>query len=70
MAEATATQLTRVQTAIAAIEGGAQSFTVLGRQYTRGDLEVLYRREEQLLRRLEQETRGGSRMRLGVPTSS
>ncbi|MHB1297285.1 MAG: hypothetical protein ACYC0B_02050 [Gemmatimonadaceae bacterium] len=70
MAEATTTQLDRVQAAIAAIEGGAQSFAVLGRVYQRGDLATLYAREEQLLRRIEQESRGGSRMRLGVPTSS
>lgn len=69
MAESTATQLERVQNAIAAIEGGAQSFTVLGRQYTRGELSTLYAREKDLLARLERETRGGSRIRLGVPTS-
>ena len=70
MAESTTVQLDRVQSAIAAIEGGAQSFTVLGRLYERGDLSALYAREEQLLKRIEQASRGGSRMRLGVPTSS
>lgn len=69
MAEATSVQLDRVQQAIAAIEGGAQAFTVLGRTYQRGDLKTLYEREEQLLRRLSQESRGGSRIRLGRPTS-
>lgn len=69
MPETTAVQLERVQAAIAAIESGAQSFTVLGRMYQRGDLKTLYEREEQLLRRQTQETRGGSRIRLGRPTS-
>lgn len=69
MAESTSVQLDRVQAAIAAIEGGAQTFTVLGRTYQRGDLDTLYRREEQLLRRTEQDSRGGSRIRLGRPTS-
>ncbi len=70
MPEATSVQLDRVQAAIAAIEGGAQAFTVLGRTYQRGDLDVLYRREQDLLRRLDQESRGGMRMRLGRPISS
>jgi hypothetical protein len=67
--ETTTVQLERVQAAIAAIEGGAQSFSVLGRLYQRGDLKTLYDRERELLARAERETRGGARMRLGVPTS-
>lgn len=70
MAEATSTQLDRVQAAIAAIEGGAQSFSVLGRVYQRGDLAALYKREGELIRRLHHETNGGMRMRLGRPLSS
>jgi hypothetical protein len=69
MPESTSTQLDRVQAAIAAIEGGAQAFTVLGRTYQRGDLSTLYQREEQLLKRQQQEARGGSRIRLGRPTN-
>lgn len=42
------TQLERVQTAIAAIESGGQSVDVDGTRLTRGDLEVLYRREAKL----------------------
>ena len=69
MAETATQQLERVQSAIAAIEGGAQAFTVLGRTYQRGDLETLYKRERDLKATIERESRGGSRMRLGRPTS-
>jgi hypothetical protein len=69
MPETTAVQLERVQAAIAAIEGGAQSFSVLGRIYQRGDLKTLYDRERELLARTETESRGGSRIRLGRPTN-
>lgn len=69
MTETTTVQLERVQAAIAAIEGGAQSFSVLGRVYQRGNLKDLYDRERELQARLEREARGGSRIRLGRPTS-
>lgn len=62
-------QLTSVQAAIAAIESGAQSFTVLGRMWQKADLKVLYEREQKLETDIEKLTRGGIRMRLGVPTS-
>lgn len=60
-------QLESVQAAIAAIEGGAQAFTVLGRNYTRGNLADLYARERELLHRLDREQRGGIRMQRAVP---
>lgn len=68
MAESSSVQLERVQSAIAAIESGAQAFTVLGRTYQRGDLKVLYDREKELIRRVEYESRGGIRIRLGRPS--
>lgn len=69
MAESSSVQLDRVQAAIAAIESGAQAFTVLGRTYQRGDLKVLYDRERELIRRVEHENRGGIRIRLARPSS-
>jgi hypothetical protein len=49
-----AQQLTSVQAAIAAIEGGAQSITAAdGRTYTRASLQTLYDREKALLLRTE-----------------
>lgn len=54
MAQTLAQQLDSVQAAIAAIEGGAQSYSVNGMTYTRASLETLYRREEQLERRTSQ----------------
>lgn len=48
-----AAQLTSVQAAISAIEGGAQSFTIGDRSYTRANLKTLYDREKSLLLRTE-----------------
>jgi hypothetical protein len=49
-----AQQLTSVQDAISAIEGGAQSITSAdGRTYTRASLATLYDREKSLLLRTE-----------------
>lgn len=63
------TQLERVQAAIAAIEGGAQSYSIAGRAMTRGDLKTLYEREERLRALAIRETRGGGmRVRSGTPT--
>lgn len=42
-------QLTSVQAAIAAIEGGAQSYEMDGRKIERADLATLYAREERLM---------------------
>jgi len=62
-------QLESVQTAIAAIESGAQSLEILGRRYAKADIEVLYAREERLLRLVKRELRGGgARVRHCEPT--
>lgn len=60
-------QLERVQGAIAAIESGAQTYTLDGVTYTRGDLGTLYKREERLRPLAEREGRAGARVRYGVP---
>lgn len=69
MARTTQQQLDAVDAAITAIEGGAQSFTVLGRLYQRGDLQKLYAERHRLEQKLQQEARGGSRVRLARPTA-
>lgn len=65
------TQLERVQTAIAAIEGGAQSYSIsteLGsRSYGKADLSTLYAREKELRTRAAREARGGIRVRGVTP---
>lgn len=60
--------LYRVKAAIEAIEAGAQSYTLLGRVFTKGDLATLYRREADLEGRAVQRARGGMRVRTGIPT--
>lgn len=50
------TRLTSVRAAITAIEGGAQSYSLAGRNVTRGSLSSLYQQEENLLRRLSRAT--------------
>lgn len=67
MPESLEDQLTRVQTAIAAIESGAQSYSIAGRSLSRADLETLYRREQFLLGRIARRDGGGIRVRLGTP---
>lgn len=69
MARTTQQQLDAVDGAIAAIEGGAQSFSVLGRLYQRGNLRDLYAERTRLQQQLEREARGGSRIRLARPTA-
>jgi hypothetical protein len=58
-------QLESVQAAIAVIEGGAQSYTIGNRTFYRGDLGVLYKREERLQPLAARETGGnaGARVR-------
>lgn len=51
-------QLERVQAAIAAIESGAQSYAVEGRQFTKADLRTLYEREKYLREMVEREANG------------
>ncbi len=55
MADTLAQKLTRVQTAIAKIENGAQSISVEGRTYTRANLQTLYDRETQLETKIARE---------------
>lgn len=69
MPESYETQLERVQLAIAAIESGAQSYSIAGRSLSRADLETLYAREARLLALIGRVARGGGiRVRLGTPT--
>ena len=61
MALTYAQQLTSVQTAITAIEAGAQSFTGAdGRSYTKPDLGTLYTREERLIRLINLQDNSGA----------
>ena len=72
MAETTTAKIERLETAIAKIEGGAQSYTVQGADggvtYTRADLATLYKRLDQLQAQLVRETAAsGMRVRLMRP---
>jgi hypothetical protein len=61
-------QLTSVQAAIAAIESGAQSYSIAGRSLSRADLATLYEREKWLRAQVDRANRGGGiRVRLGTP---
>lgn len=60
-------QLERVQRAIAAIEGGSQSYTILGRSFTKADIGKLYDREMQLKSAIARAARGGIRMQRIIP---
>ncbi len=62
MAATLAAQLSSVQTAIATIEGGAQSYTIDGFTYTRANLATLYSREKRLLEKIEQTDQGRRRV--------
>jgi len=60
MAATLAEQLASVQAMIAKIEAGAQSVTAEdGRSVTRPNLQALYDREKQLLRRVDYESTHG-----------
>lgn len=59
--ESYATQLERVQAAIARIEAGAQTVETDGERVDRGDLATLYGRERELRRLVASEARGGGR---------
>lgn len=65
--ESYTTQLERVQSAIAAIEGGAQSYDINGRSMQRGDLKTLYEREKWLRTQVDRESNGGIRVRGVTP---
>lgn len=58
MAETLQEQLERVQSAIAAIESGAQEYSIGGRRVRKADLPVLYEREKDLLTRIDAEQYG------------
>ena len=62
-----AQQLGNVQAAIAALEAGAQSYSVHGRTVTRASLQTLYQREQWLRGMAAREARGGIRVMRGVP---
>lgn len=66
MAESYATQLDRVQEAIAKIEAGNQSYTILGRSFTKADLQTLYDREAWLRTKVARESRGGRFMQRAI----
>ena len=56
-------QLEEVQTAIAAVEGGAQMYQLNGRMVSRASLSTLYEREKYLRKMADREARGGVRVR-------
>ncbi|NCC94784.1 MAG: hypothetical protein EOM10_16215 [Opitutae bacterium] len=61
-------RLERVQSAIEAIETGAQEVRYEGRAVTKADLKTLYEREKYLEQRIARQSRGGGiRTRGGVP---
>ena len=62
-------QLDSVQSAISAIESGAQSYSISGRSMSKADLGVLYDREERLLKKVARSSRGGIRVRGVTPVS-
>lgn len=66
MATTYETMLEQVQTAIAAILGGAQKYEIRDRTYERADLETLFRMEKEYRRLAARTTAGGIKMRLGV----
>lgn len=67
--ESYTTQLERVQSAINAVESGAQSYTLKGRMMLRGDLETLYTREAYLRRMVSSDATGGIVLVGGIPTN-
>ena len=62
-----AQQLEDVQTAIAAIEGGAQSYSIGNRALSRADLKTLYAREQWLRKMADREDRGGLKVSYAHP---
>lgn len=67
MTESLQTQLDRVQAAIAAIESGSQSYTILGRSFSKADLQTLYGRERELKFAIARQARGGIRVQRVIP---
>jgi len=66
-----AEQLVEVQTAIATIETGSQSYSMGSRSLTRGDLGTLYAREKWLRTMADREENSSGRVRVqyGMPDS-
>jgi hypothetical protein len=60
-------RLTLYYNAEAAILEGAQAYTIHGRSFTRADLATIQKVIEQLEAKVQTLTRGGIRMRTGVP---
>jgi hypothetical protein len=56
-------QLESVQTAIEKIEGGSQSYSIDNVNYSRADLDTLYKREERLLKKVNKQSNGGITVR-------
>lgn len=59
-------QMEEVQTAIATIESGAQSYSIGNRSFTRADLGTLYDREKWLRKMATREAAGGLKIQYGV----
>lgn len=57
--KSTEEKLLSVQSAIDAIEGGAQQYQLNGRMITKANLKALYERESYLESKLQREQRGG-----------
>jgi hypothetical protein len=60
-------QLVSVQAAIATIEGSNQSYTLLGRTFSKADLKTLYDREKWLRTKVAREAAGGIRVQRVIP---
>lgn len=60
-------QLEEVQAAIAAIEGGAQSYSIGDRSLSRGNLKALYEREAYLRAMVARSESGGLKPKYGLP---
>lgn len=61
-----ANRLAQVRTAISAILGGSQSYTVMGNQFNRANISTLYRMEEDLQRQVNAESRVKPRVSHGT----
>lgn len=63
-----AAQLVSINLAIAAIESGAQSYSIAGRSLSRADLRTLYDERSRLEARVDRAVRGGGiGVKLGTP---
>lgn len=60
MAQTLAARLASIETAITAIEAGAQSYSIADRTYTRGTLKTLYDERRQLIKEIAEESAVGN----------